>query len=264
MLDSPEMLALLCVSALAAGAVNSLAGGGTLLTFSALLVVLAPLGAEAGVLANGTSTVALVPGSMGGAWGYRRQLARTRRWLLLLVGPSLVGGGVGTLLVTRMPPEYFDHLVPWLLLTAAVLFLAQSLVRISSADRPASPMSRWSLVLLMIFQFGVAIYGGYFGAGIGILMLSALALMGLGNVHEANALKTVLASCINGVSVIVFVMDGKVDWRYAPPMALAAIVGGYLGAHGSQLLRPTVVRWIIVAIAFGMTGYLFWRQASAR
>jgi uncharacterized protein len=260
MFDSPEMLLLLCVSALAAGIVNSLAGGGTLLTFSALLIALAPLGPQAAVLANGTSTVSLLPGSMAGAWGYRRQMAQARRWFLLLVGPSLVGGGVGTLLVTRLPPEYFANLIPWLLLVAALLFTAQSLTGKSrDLDQPPAAPSGGARLLLAVFQFGVAIYGGYFGAGIGILMLGSLGLMGVGNVHQMNALKTVLASCINGVSVVVFVYDGMVEWKYALPMAAAAIVGGYLGAHGAQRVPPRVVRWSIIAIAFGLTIYYFAR-----
>jgi uncharacterized membrane protein YfcA len=259
MLDAPEKLLLLCASALAAGVVNSLAGGGTLLTFSALQIALGDLGpAEAAVLANGTSTVALFPGSLAGAAGYRRQLGQARRWLLLLVGPSLLGGGVGTLLVTRLPAQYFADLVPWLLLVAALLFTAQSVTgKKQDADLPPSNPSPGALVLLALFQFGVAIYGGYFGAGIGILMLGSLGFMGVGNVHQMNALKTVLASCINGVSVVVFVYDGKVQWQFALPMAAAAIVGGYLGAHGAQRVSPRVVRWIIIAIAFGLTVYYF-------
>jgi uncharacterized membrane protein YfcA len=259
MFDSPELLLLLCVSALAAGVVNSLAGGGTLLTFSALQWALASLGsAEAAVLANGTSTVALMPGSLAGAWGYRRQMTQARRWFVLLVGPSLLGGGVGTLLVTRLPAEYFADLVPWLLLVAALLFTAQSMTRKNSdADSPPPNPSGRSIVFLALFQFGVAVYGGYFGAGIGILMLGSLGLMGVGNVHQMNALKTVLASCINGVSVAVFVYDDKVVWKYALPMALAAIAGGYLGAHGAQRVKPRVVRWLIVVIAFGLAAYYF-------
>jgi uncharacterized membrane protein YfcA len=239
MFDSPEMLLLLCVSALAAGIVNSLAGGGTLLTFSALLIALAPLGPQAAVLANGTSTVSLLPGSMAGAWGYRRQMAQ---------------------LVTRLPPEFFANLVPWLLLVAALLFTAQSLTgKTQDPDQPPEAPSGGARLLLALFQFGVALYGGYFGAGIGILMLGSLGLMGVGNVHQMNALKTVLASCINGVSVLIFVYDGMVEWKYALPMAATAIVGGYLGAHGAQRVPPRVVRWIIVAIAFGLTAYCFVR-----
>ena len=119
----------LCLAAVAAGAVNSIAGGGTLLTFPALLAGLSPVGAaDAAVVANATSTVALVPGSMAGAWGYRRELKRARRWLYLLAGPSLAGGVIGALLVTRLDSAYFAALVPWLLLTAALLFLAESLL----------------------------------------------------------------------------------------------------------------------------------------
>jgi uncharacterized membrane protein YfcA len=261
MFDAPEILVLLCLSALVAGVVNALAGGGTLLTFSALQIALAAGGsAEAAVLANGTSTVALVPGSIAGAWGYRRRLDSARRWFLLLVGPSLVGGGVGTLLVTRLPAQYFADLVPWLLLLAALLFTAQSLTgKDNDLDVPPPRPSAGGMALLALFQFGVAIYGGYFGAGIGILMLGSLGLMGVGNVHQMNALKSVLASCINGVSVVIFVYDAKVVWQYALPMAAAAIVGGYLGAHGAQLVPPRVVRWVIVGIAFGLAIYYFAR-----
>src|SRR5688572_10864309 len=119
----------LCLSAVAAGAINAVAGGGTLLTFFALTTVLSPLGAgQAEVFGNATSTVALVPGSLAGAWGYRRQMQQTRRWLLLLLGPSLVGGAIGSLLVTRLDPSYFAALVPWLLLLASMLFLIDPLL----------------------------------------------------------------------------------------------------------------------------------------
>jgi uncharacterized protein len=235
MLVSFELLLLLCLSALAAGIVNAVAGGGTLFTFSALLVALASVGsAEAAVLANATSTVALVPGSLAGAWGYRRQLTQARRWVLLLIGPSLAGGAVGSLLVTRFDPHYFAELVPWLLLTAAVLFAVQSFLgKTVDTDLPPPTPSARAIIVLVLFQFAVAVYGGYFGAGIGILMLASLGWMGVGNVHQTNALKTILACAINGIPVVVFIAEGKVVWRYALPMAAAAIVGGYLGAHGS-------------------------------
>jgi hypothetical protein len=112
---------------------------------------------------------------------------------------------------------------------------------------------------LMLFQFGVAIYGGYFGAGIGILMLSSLALMGVGDMHRMNALKTVLAGCINGVSVVVFVADRKVHWKFALPMALAAVLGGYLGAWAALRVEPRYVRWAVICIGFGLAGYYFFK-----
>jgi uncharacterized membrane protein YfcA len=248
----------LSVSALAAGAVNSVAGGGTLLTFPALTAVVSP------VVANGTSTVALVPGSVAGAWGYRREFARLVHWALILAAPSLIGGAVGTLLVTEFPESYFNALVPWLILTAALLFLLQpTLTRLTGAGKPHAPPSSVTLGAVVAFQFLVAVYGGYFGAGIGILMISSLSLMGVGDIHHINALKTALGACINGVSVLVWVLEGKVRWDLVPGMVLAAVVGGYLGARVARRMPKNVVRWIVIAIGFGLAGYYFTRQVLA-
>jgi len=253
----------LCLSALAAGAVNSLAGGGTLLTFPALIAALMTAGTsreEAAVVANATSTVALVPGALAGAWGYRREFQAVRKWFDLLAGPSLVGGIIGSLLVTRLDPRYFAALVPWLLLTAAIVFLLDTLLgrKRSQTLRPEVHSAR-AVAGLVVFQFLVGVYGGYFGAGIGILMLSSLALMGVGDMHRMNSLKTLLNACINGVSVAVFVYDGKVAWRYALPMAVAAVLGGYLGARLALRIKPRAVRWAVICIGFGLAVYYFLR-----
>lgn len=262
MSDSLSQQIWLGASAFVAGAINSVAGGGTLLTFPALLAALSPLGTEAGRVANATSTVALVPGSLAGAWGYRREMRAARSWTLLLLGPSLIGGAVGSLLLTRLEAKYFQILVPWLILTAALLFLAQPAVsRLIKAEPHAVP-SRHTMAAVVFFQFFIAIYGGYFGAGIGILMLSALALMGLPSVHQMNAVKTFLAFCINGVSVVIFVLEKKVEWRYAPVMAISAIVGGYLGARVARRVRPQLVRWFIVSVGLGLAGYYFYKQLA--
>jgi uncharacterized membrane protein YfcA len=253
--DSLTTYLLLCLAAFAAGGINAIAGGGTLLTFPPLLAVVSP------VVANGTSTVALVPGSLAGAWGYRRELGTSGRWLALLVGPSLAGGLVGSLLVTRLKEAYFAALIPWLILTAALLFLLQPVIsRLTRGSRPQGQPSVRSQVAAVVFQFLVAVYGGYFGAGIGILMLSSLALMGLGDIHQMNAVKTFLAFCINGVSVAVFVAEGKVAWPYALAMAAAAILGGYLGARLTLRLKPALVRWVVTCIGFGLAAYYFWKQ----
>jgi uncharacterized membrane protein YfcA len=268
--DSYSTLALLVLSSLAAGVVNSLAGGGTLLTFPSLFAALRlTVGGSpdiAAVLANGTSTTALLPGSVAGAWGYRRELRAVGRWPLLLVVPSLIGGLLGTLLVTRLPARYFAIAVPWLILSATLLFAFQpTLVKLSLRFRPAGPpdpqaRSTGSYGGLIAAQFLIAVYGGYFGAGIGILMLSALGFMGLGDIHQMNAVKTVLAACINALSVVVFAAELKVVWPLAMTMALAAIVGGFLGAHyGRRLPRP-LVRWTVIAIGFGLAGKYFYEQ----
>jgi uncharacterized membrane protein YfcA len=252
----------LCLAALAAGAVNSVAGGGTLLTFPALLAGLAPLSAaDAAVVANATSTVALVPGSVAGAWGYRHEMGRARRWLYLLVGPSLAGGVIGALLVTRLDSTYFAALVPWLLLTAALLFLAETfLPRKTAADSARRPTSAGATVGILVFQLVVAVYGGYFGAGASILILGALAALGVGDVNQMNALKTVLGSCINGISVVVFIAEQKVAWCYALPMAAAAILGGYLGARLALVIQPRHTKLLISAIGLGLTTYFFLRR----
>src|SRR4051812_43764950 len=160
--DSASTIALLVVSALAAGAMNALAGGGTLLTFPALLLALPP-GDTSPVIANVTSTVALVPGSIAGAWGFRREVASVSHWVRLLLVPSLLGGLVGSLLLIWLPPRYFALLVPWLILTATLLFLAQpTITRVFGIGRPHSEPGPLALAAVVGFQFLVAVYGGYF------------------------------------------------------------------------------------------------------
>jgi uncharacterized protein len=235
----------LCASAFLAGVMNSIAGGGTLLTFPALTQVVTF------AVANATSTVALLPGSLAGAWGYRKELAHVRGFALRLLPVSIAGGWLGSELVSRYPDQ-FGKLVPWLILTAAVLFLIQPVVskmlKRKSGEPAAEPGVRTS-VGVMVFQFLIATYGGYFGAGIGILMLTALGFMGVGDIHRMNAVKTFLAAAINGVSVLVFIRDGLVNWPYAGAMAVAAVVGGYAGARVARRLPAVYVRWAVVIIA---------------
>jgi uncharacterized protein len=250
-----ETYLFLCVSAFLAGIVNSIAGGGTLLTFPSLMAVVSP------VAANATSTFALVPGSLAGAWGYRREIGSAHRWLWLLIPPSLLGALIGTLLVTNLDESYFKLTVPYLILLATILFMSQPLVSkwLGAGVSRAAP-SRLTVVGIVLFQFFVAIYGGYFGAGIGILMLSALSLMGLEDIHQMNALKTLLAACMNAVSVLLFLAFGKVVWQYGLVMAVAAILGGYAGAAGARRTNRTVVRWIVIAIGLSLSTYYFAKQ----
>jgi uncharacterized membrane protein YfcA len=263
----------LCLAACVAGGVNALAGGGTLLTFPTLIGILSrqdPKTAE--VLANGTSTVALVPASLGSAWGFRRELAELKHLLVWLLPPSLIGGVLGSLLVTRLPPEIFAALVPWLILTAATLFLIQPLLVkkkavVVAADAGAivepsgaEHVSPAALTRMIALQFLIAVYGGYFGAGIGILMLSGLGFMGLKNIHEMNGLKSVLGTAINGVAVVIFVLEGKVVWPYALAMMATSLVGGYLAAHYSRQIPGRIVRWFVIAIGFCLAAYFFWER----
>jgi uncharacterized membrane protein YfcA len=256
----------LCLSALLAGGINALAGGGTLLTFPALESVLAAAhGSRAAVLANGTSTVALVVGSYGSAWGFRRETAELRHMLAWLIPPSVVGGVIGAWLLVQFP-EQFSALVPWLILTATLLFTVQPYVarRLATFSQrnqlsPGAPsvVPQRSLVGMVALQFLISIYGGYFGAGIGILMLSGLAMMGLTNMHQMNGLKSVLASIINTVAVVVFIACRNVVWQYALAMMATSLVGGYLAAHYSRRIPGKYVRWFVVAVGFLLAAWYF-------
>jgi uncharacterized protein len=254
MTDPNWIYTALCMAAFFAGAMNSIAGGGTLLTFPALLSVVAP------EVANATSTVALLPGSMAGAWGYRRELTEAREFALTMLLPSLIGGALGAWLLIAYRSQ-FRTLVPWLVLAAATLFLIQQPLLKWMKKEVSGPMPKPGparLLFLLAFQFLVAVYGGYFGAGIGILMLTALGFMGVGDIHRMNAVKTFLASAINLVSVVQFVAEpGMVVWAYAVPMVGSAIAGGYVGARVARKLPAAYVRWAVVLIGFGLAVYCF-------
>lgn len=257
---------ILFVTAAVAGAINAVAGGGTLLTFPALLWA----GKLAEIAANATSTVALWPGQLGSLWGYRDELGKSRRTIVALAVPSFLGGLIGSLLLLRTGNETFKTLVPYLILLATLLFMAQEPIarRLrrraqqthAECPEPASAHSeteerfstgRWIAVLG--FQFLVAIYGGYFGAGIGILMLAALGYLGFSNIHRMNGLKNINGLCINAVAAGLFIAKGLVDWRMAGLMAAGSIVGGYLGADTARRIGQKNVRRLVIAIGLGLT-----------
>ena len=257
--------AFLCASAFLAGVMNSVAGGGTLLTFPALAALVSP------AVANGTSTVALLPGSFAGALGYRRELWECRRFVARMIVPSIAGGFLGAWLVGRNQ-DAFATLVPWLILTAAVLFVVQAplskWVKRRAAAEGAQPEHHepgwFTQALVIAFQFLVAVYGGYFGAGIGILMLSALGFMGVGDIHRMNAVKTFLAASINAAGAVVFLRDGLVNWDYGWPMLVAAILGGYAGARVARRLPASYVRYLVIVIGFGLAAYYFLKQYALK
>jgi uncharacterized membrane protein YfcA len=250
---------LLMFAGVAAGAINAVAGGGTLITFPTLLFVRTP-----SVVANATNTLAMVLGTSGGVYGYRWQLASVRVWLARFVPVSLVGGLLGAILLTTTGEENFSKLVPFLLLFATVLFLGQGVFqRFAGFDHAAgaAPHAQGRAVwVAVIFQFLVAVYGGYFGAGIGILMLASLGFIGLTDIHEMNALKTVLGALINLVAAIYFICAGLISWPKAGVMTVGAVAGYYVGAHYAQQIPQRRVRQIITAIGFTISAVLFYRQ----
>lgn len=250
MIHGPLRLLTIAAAAMLAGAVNSVAGGGTLLTFPMLLA----FGVNP-VIANATNTVALFPGSLAGAVGFRRELAHTRRWLALLLVPSMAGGVLGAILLLRTPSADFRTAAPFLVLLAAGLLAAQNIWGNRVGELGLRTSVRWRAAAIA-FQFAVALYGGFFGAGIGILMLASLGVLGVGDIHEMNGLKNVLAICINGIAAVYFAASGAVEWVPALTMAAGAIVGGFTGAVTARKLRPAVVRWGVVgvgvAVAIGL------------
>ncbi|MDT5270689.1 MAG: uncharacterized protein QOH49_2875 [Acidobacteriota bacterium] len=246
----------IAAAAFAAGLINSIAGGGTLVSFPALLWV----GRDA-VLANATSTVALWPASLAGLYGFRRELKGGARTFLLFAVPSLVGGVLGAVLLLRTPSETFGRLVPFLILFATLLLAVQEPIsrRLrGGAEETREPTRAWWAVAL-VFQFLVGVYGGYFGAGIGILMLAALGLLGFTDIHRMNALKNLLAICINGVAAVYFIASGKVYWTDVLVMTFAAIAGGYSGARLAYRLGRRFVRLAVILIGLVMSVSLFFR-----
>lgn len=236
-------------AALVAGAMNSLAGGGTIVTFPTLVWLgLPPL------IANATNTVAIWPGSIGSLWGFRRELGHVERAMFLLTIPSLGGGAAGAILLRLTPPGVFDRLVPFLILFATLLFALQP------AIRKRAGAGHLGVGPLLATQFLVSIYGGYFGAGMGIMMLSALSLAGMTDVLKMNALASVLSLCINGIAAGLFIWSRMVYWPLIPAMAAAAIVGGYLAAKIARKVGKDVARRFVVAIGFGITAALFVRM----
>jgi uncharacterized membrane protein YfcA len=249
--------AVIALAALAAGAINSIAGGGTLISFPALVWI----GVNP-VMANATNSFAMWPGSFAAMFGYRRDLVNIRRWLLLLTIPAFAGGAAGAVLLLHTSTKTFSRLVPFLILGATLLLAAQEFITRQLgivAHAHEKPTPGW-VVFVFVFQFLVGIYGGYFGAGIGILMLAALGLIGLTDMHEMNGLKNLLAICINGVAALYFAFSGAVLWKDGVIMGIAAIAGGYLGARIAKRLGRTFVRRAVVAIGLGMGIALFFKR----
>lgn len=264
---SPMEAASLILAAAAGGAINAVAGGGTLVTFPTLLFF-----GTASTVANATSTLALVIGTSGSIYGYRRHLPSAKRWLWSFIPVSLLGGFIGSLLLTCTSDRTFSKLVPFLILFAAILFLAQGAARRRAefGEQPSGEDARivpganlpysariWGAVL---FQFAVALYGGYFGAGIGILMLASLGFIGLTHIHVMNGLKSILGSLINLVAAIWFIATGLIDWPRASVMTLGALLGYFLGAHYAQRIPQQRVRQTITAIGFVLSAITFYQQ----
>lgn len=249
-------IAALLAAASAAGAVNAVAGGGTLITFPTLILFGVPP-----LIANATSTLALVAGMGGSLYGYRKHLADVKPWFTTFIPASIVGGWIGSYLLTRSSEKMFAELVPFLVLFATVLFMLQGALAARLARRQQSAgvphAGRPHMLAALFFQFLVSIYGGYFGAGIGILMLATLGFLGFEDIHRMNTLKSVLGSLINLVAAAWFTASGLIDWPRMGLMTAGAFAGYYLGSTFSQRLPQKIVRRLISIIGLIITAVMF-------
>jgi uncharacterized membrane protein YfcA len=233
-----------------------MAGGGSFLSFPALLGV--------GVLpiqANATNTVALWPGQFTSIAAYWQDLKANVRLVIPIVSAALLGGVTGAVVLLRTGQATFMALVPWLLLLAAGLFAASGPVsgwlqrnRVSVAGSHPHLAPLWIGVVVVCF------YIGYFGAGAGFLMMSVLAIFGIQNINQINALKVIATATANGIAVVTFIVEKQIVWKYCLLMMIAAAVGGYLGARYSRGLNPRFMRMLVVVIGLGMAAYFFWKQ----
>jgi hypothetical protein len=264
-------LAGVVVAAALGSMVNSIAGGGTLLTFPALVALGVPP-----LIANATSTVALWPGALASMFGYRHRLGGAVGWAAVFAVPSLLGGGIGALLLLRTGEDRFEAIVPWLVFGATALFAVQQplmrALRGPAADRPAQDaaagiapehLTPSHSATALVAQLLVGVYGGYFGAGIGILMLAVLGFMGFSDIHRMNGLKNWGGLCINFVAACLFVVSGIVDWPVALAMAAGATLGGYLASRLAQRVPQALVRRAIIAIGLASGIWLLWLRTSA-
>jgi uncharacterized protein len=243
-LDAPDVV-LLAVAAFLAGAVNAIAGGGSLISFPALLAVGYP-----SITANVTNAIAVLPGYAGGTHAYRRELAGQGREVCVLGAVSALGALCGALLLVVSSQSLFDRLVPWLVLFSSLLLAVQPALarRVRQRDDGGGRLPAQLLVL----QFASAVYGGYFGAGLGILLLALMGIYLAGDMHQINALKGVISLVVGLVAAAFFALFGPVAWTAAAAMAVTSVIGGHVGVRVVKRLPPDVLRGLVVVLGVGV------------
>lgn len=246
--------------AIAAGALNSVAGGGGFIAFPALIFTgMAPINA------NATNTAAMWPGTAASVAAYRNELTGHRRIFIPLMITGIIGGLIGANVLLRMRQTTFMNMVPWLLLVATLLFIFSGRItkRIGLVTAEGEAPSRTIVVITALLQLGVGLYIGFFGAGAGILMMALFAIMGVRSIHSINGLKTLLATITNGMALLTFLFARAIIWPQAVLMIAGATIGGYGGAWYAQKLPPRYVRWFAIAVGMSMTVYFFIRTKGS-
>jgi uncharacterized membrane protein YfcA len=266
-------------AALLAGLLNAVAGGGSFISFPALL-----FSGIAPIAANATNTAAVWPGTVASTIAYRKEFTpEARRLLPPLLITGILGGIIGARVLLSTPPSTFMRIVPWLLLGATLLFASSGWLTarlharlgtrvgaegngevVGGGSRPAvatleRKTPRWLMVVGLFLELLIAIYIGYFGAGVGILLLALLALMGMENIHAMNGMKSLLVSVVNGVALVTFIWARVIVWPQALLMLVAAMLGGYAGAHYARKMNQQQIRWLVIVVGFSMSAYFFIR-----
>jgi len=252
-----ESILFLFFAGVLGGALNSVAGGGSFIAFPALLFTGVPP-----IPANATNTIALWTAAAASGGAYRKRLDIPRRVLIPLLGASLVGGLAGAILLLKTPAQTFMRVLPWLTLGATLLFAFGKKLAGGRRSVIEHETTGAALAGATLFQLCVAVYGGYFGGGMGIVMLAMLAVLGMTDVHAMNALKSVMAFVINGVAVVYFIVQRAVYWKHGIIMIVGGIAGGYVGAHYAMKMPQVWIRWFVVLVGAGMTAYFFWKSYS--
>lgn len=234
------------------GAINAVAGGGSFVAFPALMFTGVPP-----VSANATNTLALWVGVTASGGAYRNRLSISRRVMIPLIVTSVIGGLAGAFLLIKTPAQTFLRVMPWLMLGATLLFAFGKHLTGRIAAGISSDASQGAIAGASVFELIVAVYGGYFGGGIGIMNLAMLAAMGMTDIHDMNALKVVLGGVINGVATVTFVITGAIVWPQAIVMTIGAILGGYFAAHYAQKLPQSWIRAFVILVGAAMTVYFF-------
>ena len=246
---------ILVSSGLVSGAMNSLAGGGSFVAFP-VLVFLGLLPIEA----NATATFAVFPGTVSTLFIYRKELLKHKEKLPFYISLSTIGGAFGALLLINISNESFATIVPYLLLMATLLFTARPVINKITRQRVVGSGSVAYRALMILLLIAICIYGGFFGAGMGILMLALLSLMGMQNIHEMNSLRACVGLFANIIAIVFFGISGLIQWQYAAIMAIGCILGGYFGAHYALKLKPSISQMIVIIIGWSMTVYFFWKN----
>jgi len=252
--STPLEPVLLFLAALAAGTLNSVAGGGSFISFPALLFTRMPP-----ISANATNTAALWPGTIASSIAYRKAFSpEARRLLPPLVITGLLGGLLGARILLHTPQATFMRLVPWLLLGATILFASSGRLTAWVRSRDSGkPRSRFVLVAGLLLELAIGVYIGYFGAGAGILILALLSFLGLQDIHAMNGVKTLVVSVVNGVALIAFIAARVIHWPFAVVMLAGAATGGYGGAYFAQKMNPLYIRRLVIVVGFSMSAYFF-------